>query len=113
MYDDRSSRTHCSTKESDRATIDMTHGNSGLRVTEEEAMRVEKENAKRLLKLRKLSLVLDLDHTVIHATTMHHQVNRWIMQVPSDHPNAGYREEIFSFTLDNDPQQIVYYVKQR
>ncbi len=46
----------------------MAHEHTHLRVSKEEAMRLEQETVKRLLKNQKLSLILDLDQTVIHAT---------------------------------------------
>ena len=46
----------------------MAHEHSHLRVSKEEAMRLEKDTVARLLKHKKLSLILDLDQTVIHAT---------------------------------------------
>jgi len=57
-------------KENDNS-FSILHGHSHLTVSHKEAQRIENINANRLLKHRKLSLVLDLDHTVIHAVTEH------------------------------------------
>ncbi|KAF2075084.1 hypothetical protein CYY_003604 [Polysphondylium violaceum] len=57
-------------KENDNS-FSILHGHSHLTVSHKEAQRIENINAKRLLDNRKLSLVLDLDHTVIHAVTEH------------------------------------------
>lgn len=51
-----------------RATINMTHDSTGLTVSQGEAARIERETTERLLKQRKLSLIVDLDQTIIHAT---------------------------------------------
>jgi len=45
----------------------MTHSADGPTVSLEEAQRIEKETAQHLLKTRKLSLIVDLDQTVIQA----------------------------------------------
>ncbi|KAJ7508560.1 hypothetical protein B0H11DRAFT_33549 [Mycena galericulata] len=54
--------------DSSRAHIQMTHSANGPLVSLEEAQRLEKETAEELLKSRKLSLIVDLDQTIVHAT---------------------------------------------
>ncbi|KAJ7184132.1 hypothetical protein C8R46DRAFT_1062975 [Mycena filopes] len=54
--------------DSSRAHIQMTHSANGPLVSLEEAQRLEKETADDLLKSRKLSLIVDLDQTIVHAT---------------------------------------------
>ncbi|KAJ7684787.1 hypothetical protein DFH06DRAFT_1073723 [Mycena polygramma] len=54
--------------DSSRAHIQMTHSANGPLVSLEEAQRLEKETADDLLKARKLSLIVDLDQTIVHAT---------------------------------------------
>ncbi|KAJ7103031.1 hypothetical protein B0H15DRAFT_810663 [Mycena belliarum] len=54
--------------DSSRAHIQMTHSANGPLVSLEEAQRLEKETAEDLLKSRKLSLIVDLDQTIVHAT---------------------------------------------
>ncbi|KAG9314177.1 hypothetical protein JVU11DRAFT_4963 [Chiua virens] len=51
-----------------RASIQMTHSAFGPTVSMEEAQRIEQETAEHLLKSRRLSLIVDLDQTIIHAT---------------------------------------------
>ena len=46
----------------------MTHSAFGPTVSLEEAQKLEKQTAERLLKSRKLSLIVDLDQTIVHAT---------------------------------------------
>ncbi|THH02377.1 hypothetical protein EW145_g6760 [Phellinidium pouzarii] len=65
--------------ESSRATIQMTHSASGPTVSLEEAQRLEQETAEHLLKMRKLSLIVDLDQTIVHAT-VDPTVGDWIAE---------------------------------
>ncbi|THV06613.1 hypothetical protein K435DRAFT_815972 [Dendrothele bispora CBS 962.96] len=62
-----------------RASIQMTHSANGPTVSLEEAQRIEKETAERLLKSRKLSLIVDLDQTIVHAT-VDPTVGEWISE---------------------------------
>ena len=62
-----------------RASIQMTHSAFGPTVSMEEAQRIEKETAEHLLKSRKLSLIVDLDQTIVHAT-VDPTVGEWITE---------------------------------
>jgi hypothetical protein len=62
-----------------RASIQMTHSANGPTVSLEEAQRIEKETADHLLKSRKLSLIVDLDQTIVHAT-VDPTVGEWIAE---------------------------------
>lgn len=62
-----------------RASIQMTHSAFGPTVSLEEAQRIERETAERLLKSRKLSLIVDLDQTIVHAT-VDPTVGEWISE---------------------------------
>ncbi|KAF5392414.1 hypothetical protein D9757_002308 [Collybiopsis confluens] len=62
-----------------RASIQMTHSAFGPTVSFEEAQRIERETAQRLLKDRKLSLIVDLDQTIVHAT-VDPTVGEWIAE---------------------------------
>ena len=57
----------------------MTHSASGPTVSLEEAQRLERETAEHLLKSRKLSLIVDLDQTIVHAT-VDPTVGDWIAE---------------------------------
>jgi RNA polymerase II subunit A-like phosphatase len=92
-----------------RATIPMDHTLLGLLVAPDEALRIEQANTSRLLKNRKLSLILDLDQTVIHAT-VDPTVGEW-MRDP-DNPNFPALKDIRAFLLP-DSADTVYYVKLR
>ncbi|KJA28556.1 hypothetical protein HYPSUDRAFT_33986 [Hypholoma sublateritium FD-334 SS-4] len=60
-----------------RASIQMTHSAFGPTVSLEEAQRIERETADHLLGSRKLSLIVDLDQTIVHAT-VDPTVGEWI-----------------------------------
>ncbi|OCH95692.1 hypothetical protein OBBRIDRAFT_787897 [Obba rivulosa] len=62
-----------------RASIQMTHLANGPLVSLEEAQRIEKETAEHLIKSRKLSLIVDLDQTIVHAT-VDPTVGEWIAE---------------------------------
>ncbi|KZT08553.1 uncharacterized protein LAESUDRAFT_735745 [Laetiporus sulphureus 93-53] len=62
-----------------RASIQMTHLANGPTVSLEEAQRIEQETAEHLLKSRKLSLIVDLDQTIVHAT-VDPTVGEWIAE---------------------------------
>jgi hypothetical protein len=57
----------------------MTHTANGPTVSREEAERLEHETAEHLLKNRKLSLIVDLDQTIVHAT-VDPTVGEWIAE---------------------------------
>lgn len=57
----------------------MTHSAFGPTVSLEEAQRLERETAEHLLKSRKLSLIVDLDQTIVHAT-VDPTVGEWIAE---------------------------------
>lgn len=57
----------------------MTHSASGPTVSLEEAQRLERETSGHLLKSRKLSLIVDLDQTIVHAT-VDPTVGDWITE---------------------------------
>ena len=55
----------------------MTHLANGPTVSFEEAERIERETADHLYRSRKLSLIVDLDQTIVHAT-VDPTVGEWI-----------------------------------
>jgi RNA polymerase II subunit A-like phosphatase len=62
-----------------RASIQMTHSANGPKVSLEEAQRIEQETAEHLFSTRKLSLIVDLDQTIVHAT-VDPTVGDWIAE---------------------------------
>lgn len=51
-----------------RANLAISHSDSSLTVSRSEAERLESESKSRLLRANKLSLIVDLDQTIVHAT---------------------------------------------
>jgi RNA polymerase II subunit A-like phosphatase len=96
-----------------RAPIQMTHDNTALTVSEKEATRVEEDAKRRLLAGRKLSLVVDLDQTIIHAT-VDPTVGEWMED--KDNPNHEALSDVRAFQLIDDGPGMRgcwYYVKLR
>jgi len=94
--------------DSSRATIRMTHDASELFVSQQEAQRLEKENATRLINQKKLSLILDLDQTIIHAT-IDPTIGEW--QNDPNNPNYEALKDVHHFVLPDSA--TVYYIKLR
>lgn len=84
----------------DRATIEMSHDSTGLRISLEEAQEIEKSATERLSEARKLILVVDLDQTVIHAT-VDPTVGEW--QQDPKNPNYPFVSDVKSFFLEEEP----------
>eukprot|EP00842_Homolaphlyctis_polyrhiza_P004137 jgi/Hompol1/4724/HPOL_001824-RA len=106
-----------------RATLQITHDGFGVKISEQEALRIECETASRLLDERKLTLVLDLDQTVIHAA-VDPTVGEWMAD--PDNPNYPAltclthavticrvcHQDVYKFALPESPGQV-YYIKLR
>lgn len=91
----------------------MVHDNVSLTVSQNEATRVEEEAKRRLLALKKLSLVVDLDQTIIHAT-VDPTVEEW--QNDEDNPNHEAVKDVRKFKLVDDgpgARGCWYYIKLR
>lgn len=102
-------------KDTDRAMINMTHDQTGLMVSESVATKAEHDAQKRLLHQRKLSLVVDLDQTIIHAC-IEPTVGEW--QRDPSNPNHAAVKDVKSFQLNDDgPRGLAsgctYYIKLR
>lgn len=96
-----------------RAPIQMTHDNTTLTVSEKEATRVEEDAKRRLLASRRLSLVVDLDQTIIHAT-VDPTVGEW--KEDKDNPNHQALRDVRQFQLIDDGPGMRgcwYYIKLR
>jgi len=93
--------------------VQLAHDNTALTVSEDEARKLEEEAKRRLLKSRKLSLVVDLDQTIIHAT-VDPTVGEW-----KDDPfcvNHESVKDVQAFKLEEDVsggRGTWYYVKMR
>jgi RNA polymerase II subunit A-like phosphatase len=103
------------TNDTGRATINMIHDQTALKVSQDEASKAEEELQRRLLKQRKLSLVVDLDQTIIHAC-IEPTVGEW--QADKNSPNYEAVKDVRSFQLHDDGHRGVtsgcnYYIKMR
>lgn len=83
-----------------RTPISMTHGSTNLKVSSKEAIDIEKSSTDRLFKEKKLSLVVDLDQTVIHVT-VDPTVAEW-MSDPTN-PNYDAVKDVKPFILEEPP----------
>ncbi|RKF72952.1 RNA polymerase II subunit A C-terminal domain phosphatase [Golovinomyces cichoracearum] len=97
------------------AKINMIHDQTTLTVSEDEASKAEEELERRLIKNRKLSLVVDLDQTIIHAC-IEPTIGEWQNDPAS--PNYQAVKEVRSFQLNDDgPRGVAsgcwYYIKLR
>ncbi|KAI2464851.1 hypothetical protein F4781DRAFT_52814 [Annulohypoxylon bovei var. microspora] len=100
--------------DTERATVAMVHDNIALTVSTTQAARAEMSLQRRLLKERKLSLVVDLDQTIIHAC-IDPTVGEW--QRDPSNPNYEAVKDVRSFQLDDGPRGATsgcwYYIKMR
>ena len=99
--------------DSSRATINMVHNNVSLTISENEAARADDEAKRRLLASKKLSLVVDLDQTIIQAT-VDPTVADW--QNDEHNPNHEAVKDVRAFLLKDDGpgnRGCWYYIKLR
>lgn len=101
-------------RDMDRAPINMVHDQTHLTVSETQAQKTENALQRRLLQNRKLSLVVDLDQTIIHAC-IDPTVGEW--QKDPSNPNYPSVRNVKSFQLDDGPRGVAnncwYYIKMR
>ncbi|KAJ9193788.1 hypothetical protein DTO164E3_7717 [Paecilomyces variotii] len=96
-----------------RAPIRMVHDNTALTVSQNEATRVEEDAKRRLLASKRLSLVVDLDQTIIHAT-VDPTVGEWMED--KSNPNHEAVKDVRAFQLIDDGPGMRgcwYYIKLR
>ena len=97
----------------ERAPITMSHDTQHLTISREEANRIDEEAKRRLLAARKLSLVVDLDQTIIHAA-VDPTIAEW--QLDKDNPNYEAVKDVRAFQLIDDGPGMRgcwYYIKLR
>lgn len=82
-----------------RAPINMVHDQTNLKVSASRAARAEEDLQRRLLRQRKLSLVVDLDQTIIHAC-IEPTIGEW--QRDPTNPNYEAVKDVKSFQLNDD-----------
>ena len=91
----------------------MTHDTPHLTISKEEAGKIDEEAKHRLLSSRKLSLVVDLDQTIIHAA-VDPTIAEWMKD--KDNPNYEAVKDVRSFQLVDDGPGMRgcwYYIKLR
>lgn len=95
-----------------RADTNVAHAPKALRISNEEAQRSDQESKRKLLASRKLSLVVDLDLTIIQAT-VDPTIGEW--QDDPNNPNYEAIKDVRSFELRDDAlnRNVAYYVKMR
>ncbi|KAF9913635.1 Carboxy-terminal domain (CTD) phosphatase [Lobosporangium transversale] len=86
------------------AQVNMTHDATSLSVSRSEAARLEKATVQRLVAEGKLSLIVDLDQTLIHAT-VGTAIDEWI------NSQGEMPKDIKMFPLPDSPTP--YYIKLR
>ena len=93
--------------DSTRATINMDHNNVSLTISPAEAAKAEDEAKRRLLATKKLSLVVDIDLTIIQAT-VEQTVADW--QNDPNNPNHDAVKDVRKFLLrDDGPEKYRWY----
>lgn len=100
-------------KNTERATVNTVHGHTQLLVSQAEASKADEEAKRRLLDSKKLSLVVDLDQTIIHAT-VDPTVAEW--QRDPSNPNYDAVKDVRAFQLVDDgpgARGCWYYIKLR
>jgi len=100
-------------RDTDRAPISMVHDQTNLLVSQFQAQRAEQDLQRHLLKSRKLSLVVDLDQTIVHAC-IDPTVGEW--QKDPSNPNHESVKDVKAFQLDDSPVGVSrcwYYIKMR
>ncbi|KAG9916960.1 hypothetical protein KCV05_g11884, partial [Aureobasidium melanogenum] len=101
------------TRDTARATVNAVHGHTSLLVSRAEASKSDEEAKRRLLSSRKLSLVVDLDQTIIQAT-VDPTVAEW--QKDPQNPNYPAVKDVRAFQLIDDgpgARGCWYYIKLR
>lgn len=92
-----------------RATINTVHGRTELLISAGEAAKNDEEARRRLLDTRKLSLVVDLDQTIIQAN-VEPTIGEW--KNDPTNPNWEALQDVCMFQLVDDGRTW-YYVKLR
>ena len=101
------------TSDMERAPIRMAHDTPHLTISKDEAATIDEESKRRLLAARKLSLVVDLDQTIIHAA-VDPTIGEW--QKDPENPNYDAIKDVRSFQLLDDGPSMRgcwYYIKLR
>jgi RNA polymerase II subunit A C-terminal domain phosphatase len=93
-----------------RAPIVFDHDTTGLTISQDAARAIDVESKRRLLAEKKLSLVVDLDQTIIHAA-VDPTIGKW--QRDTEDPNHEAVKNVRSFQLFDNARADWYYIKLR
>ncbi|CBQ67995.1 related to FCP1-TFIIF interacting component of CTD phosphatase [Sporisorium reilianum SRZ2] len=85
------------------ASLSVMHSSAAVKVSAEEAQRLDSESTSHLLSQRKLALIVDLDQTVIHAT-VDPTVGEWMRD--ESNPNYDALQSVGKFRLGIDGEEI-------
>ncbi|SPO20264.1 related to FCP1 - TFIIF interacting component of CTD phosphatase [Ustilago trichophora] len=85
------------------ASLSVMHSSAAVKVSAEEALRLDSESTSHLLSQRKLALIVDLDQTVIHAT-VDPTVGEWMRD--ESNPNYEALKSVGKFRLGIDGEEI-------
>ncbi|EST06515.1 NLI interacting factor [Kalmanozyma brasiliensis GHG001] len=85
------------------ASLSVMHSSAAVKVSAEEAQRLDSETTNHLLSQRKLALIVDLDQTVIHAT-VDPTVGEWMRD--ESNPNYEALKSVGKFRLGIDGEEI-------
>jgi RNA polymerase II subunit A C-terminal domain phosphatase len=99
--------------DTERAPIRMAHTDPNLTISKDIAFNIEEESKRRLLAARKLSLVVDLDQTIIHAA-VDPTIGEWMRD--QDSPNYPAAKDVRAFALNENGLRegdCWYYIKMR
>ncbi|KAL0491259.1 hypothetical protein AKO1_009971 [Acrasis kona] len=83
--------------EKESSDISYVHNFRGFKIDLEEAKKIEQELQRILMTKKKLSLVLDLDHTLLHATDDQRFIHAYNLKHTLNKPNSG---DFHIFRLD-------------
>ncbi|KAI8051333.1 hypothetical protein BDF22DRAFT_693228, partial [Syncephalis plumigaleata] len=88
--------------------VSISHDTSALRATRKHAEKIHQEETQRLLGERRLSLIVDLDQTIVHAWD-DPAIESWL--VDESHPYHAAAKDIYRINLHDSPRAL--YLKLR
>ncbi|WFD27411.1 protein-serine/threonine phosphatase [Malassezia nana] len=83
----------------DQPTFATLHSSANVKVSRDEAIRMDSEDTKRLIEQQKLALIVDLDQTIIHVT-VDPTVKEWAHD--KNNPNWNALKDVVAFQLGAD-----------
>ncbi|WFD31323.1 protein-serine/threonine phosphatase [Malassezia sp. CBS 17886] len=84
-------------------TFATLHSSASVKVSKDEALRIDRETTDRLLSQQKLALIVDLDQTIIHVT-VDPTVGEWARD--KTNPNWSELQDIVAFQLGMDGHSV-------